>query len=225
MWKTKDKSACVGVWVRPWVHAWVQACMGASVRGCMRGCKRAWVQACVGAWVHAWVRGWVRGCVRAWVHGCVGACMHGCMGAWVRACMGAWVHACVHETNRKTNQGCLSACSVRKRFLGFFSIMFLIKSLAVETRHGQLLVLIRIQYSQLLHEIILKKNIWTLTVTLHTLLLDKFEALPQLPIQSTCEHLALSPYHVSESKLNGIFSEEIPIHNPGFVEIHLVVVV
>ena len=193
MWKTKDKSACVGVWVRPWVHAWVQACMGAWVRGCMRGC--------------------------------VDACVHGCMGVWVRACMGAWVHACVHETNRKTNQGCLSACSVRKRFLGFFSIMFLIKSLAVETRHGQLLVLIRIQYSQLLHEIIKKKNIWTLTVTLHTLLLDKFEALPQLPIQSTCEHLALSPYHVSESKLNGIFSEEIPIHNPGFVEIHLVVVV
>ena len=142
MWKTKDKSACVGVWVRPWVrpwvHAWVQACMGASVRGCMRGCKRAWV----------------RGCMHGCVGGCVGACVHGCMGVWVRACMGAWVHACVHETNRKTNQGCLSACSVRKRFLGFFSIMFLIKSLAVETRHGQLLVLIRIQYSQLLHEII-----------------------------------------------------------------------
>lgn len=40
----------------------------------------------------------------------------------------------------ETNQGCLSAWSVVKRFVGFFSIMFPMKSLAVEVRHQQLLV-------------------------------------------------------------------------------------
>lgn len=40
----------------------------------------------------------------------------------------------------KANQGCLRACSVRKRFVGFFSIIFLMKSLAVETRHEQLII-------------------------------------------------------------------------------------
>lgn len=40
----------------------------------------------------------------------------------------------------ETNQGCLSAWSVVKRFLGFFSIMFPMKSLAVEVWYQHLLV-------------------------------------------------------------------------------------
>lgn len=41
---------------------------------------------------------------------------------------------------RGTHQGCVSACSVRKRLVGFFSIMFLMKSLAVEDSDNTLYI-------------------------------------------------------------------------------------